>query len=310
MSIPSDERSSLARQVLVETLKQNGPQLGAKLKPQLTTALGLRLGLSREEWHTLIPRLSHFLAAHSDLVDVQRPEGPGDIRVSLRDSAPASAAPKSESARIWYRLEVWQAFVNPDPQRRRFFHRRNHQVAHFLDQSLTPPNPEILRRVSDDPSFVEVAHATADRQSGWMREFLDTTPLIPEGHKKIARHFLDLPFDSSINAAFAVALGPHSEGWKRFRAQKVDDHINGWATDKGIDVETLKNFPAASAAQPGIHEEPRATLLPTPAQRIPEKREGDLRSTLRGVVELLDDAELRLVLVPLSAVERLTRPRS
>ena len=135
MSIPSDDRATLARQVLVEVLKRNGPQLGARLKVQLTSALGLRLSLPRDEWHTLVPRLSYFLAAHSDLVVVQRPAGPGDIRVSLRDASVSTDAAESEPAKIWYRPDVWQAFVNPDSRRRRFFHRQSHQVVHFIDQT-------------------------------------------------------------------------------------------------------------------------------------------------------------------------------
>lgn len=310
MSSPLDERASLARQLLVEILRKNGPQVGAKLKVQLTAALGQRLGLPRNDWNALVPRLSYFLAAQSDLVSVQRPAGPGDIRVSLRDDSIPSPEIESEPARIWYRPDVWQAFVNPDPHRRRFFHRRNHQVAHFVDQSPTPPNPEITRRVAEDPLFIEVRFAAADRQSEWMREYLQTTPLIPEGHKKIARHFVDVPFDSSINAAFAVALGPHAEGWKRFRAKRVDDYISGWSNENGIDVEALKSFPAASTAHAG-RTPPEPTATPSPAvQGVVEKREGDLRSTLRGIVESLDDAELRLVLIPLSAVDRITRPRS
>ena len=42
MSIPSEERGQIARQVLVDILKENGPQLGAKLKVRLITALGRR----------------------------------------------------------------------------------------------------------------------------------------------------------------------------------------------------------------------------------------------------------------------------
>jgi len=47
MPIPSEERAQLARQVLVDILKQNGPQLGARLKLQLTAALGQRLARAR-----------------------------------------------------------------------------------------------------------------------------------------------------------------------------------------------------------------------------------------------------------------------
>jgi hypothetical protein len=85
MSIPTEERQQVARQVLVEILKESGPQLGAKLKVRLTAALGRRFGLPTDVWHALVPKLTQFLAANSDLVNVARPSGPGDILVSLRD---------------------------------------------------------------------------------------------------------------------------------------------------------------------------------------------------------------------------------
>ena len=100
MSIPADERAQAARQILVDLLKENGPQLGAKLKVRLTTVLGQRLGLPANTWHALLPKLSHFLAAHSDLVDVDRPEGPGDIRVSLRDSASSPSQIERQSTKV------------------------------------------------------------------------------------------------------------------------------------------------------------------------------------------------------------------
>jgi hypothetical protein len=307
MSIPSDERTTLARQVLVEILRENGPQLGAKLKVRLSATLGRRLGLLPDQWHVLIPRLSNFLAAHSDLVEVQRPTGPGDIRVSLRPDTSQAPAAEIEPTRIWYRPDVWTAIVNPDRQRRRFFHRRTHELVHFVDQALTPPNPELARRVAGDPSFVEVRFADADTQNRWMREFLETTPLISEAHKKIARHFVEVPFDSSLNIAFAAALGPHAEAWRRFRARKVDEQISNWARNNSVDLEALKTFPVATAeATPALVE---ARPAP-PNQASTETKGGDLRSTLRGIVESLDDSELPQVLIPLSAVNRILRLRS
>lgn len=309
MSIPADERAQAARQVLVDLLKEHGPQLGAKLKVRLTTALGQRLGLPADAWHALLPKLSHFLAANSDLVDVSRPEGPGDIRVSLRDSVGSTSQIEAQSTKVWYRPDVWTAFVNPDPNRRRFFHRQRQEIVHFSPQSTVPPNPQLADRVGRDPQFIEIQFARADAQQNWLREFLDTTPLISEAHKRVARHFVEVPFDSSINAAFAASLGPHGDAWRRFRAKKVDDFVTAWATANGVDVEGLKRFPQVG----------ELTEHPTPTASLPSSIEphtatpliaSDLRSTLVRLIESLDDAELRQVLVPLSAVERILRPRS
>jgi hypothetical protein len=309
MSIPVDERAQIARQVLVDVLKQNGPQLGAKLKVRLTTALGQRLGYPVDKWHTLVPRLLHFLAANSDLVEVQRPMGPGDIRISLRDHSGGTSEIEVESRKVWYRPDVWTAFVNPDPNRRRFFHRNSHEIVHFSTQSLAAPNPQLAERVAKDPLFIEIQFASAESQREWLREFLDTTPLISEAIKRVARHFLELPFDSSVNAAFAASLGPHGDAWRRFRTKKVDDLVTAWAERSGVDLETLKRFPPPTefasrltpgTAIPGSSHEPEAA-----APLI----DSDPRSTLLKLVASLDDADLRQVLVPLSAVERILRSR-
>ncbi|MPZ17344.1 MAG: hypothetical protein GEV06_05460 [Luteitalea sp.] len=309
MSIPADERVQTARQVLVDILKENGPQLGAKLKVRLTSALGQRLGLPADAWHGLVPKLSHFLAANSDLVDVLRPAGPGDIRVSLRDAAAGRPHIEVESTKVWYRPDAWTAFVNPDPNRRRFFHRQRHEIVHFSTQSTAPQNPQLADRVARDPQFVEIQFAGAEEQQAWLREFLDTTPLISEAHKRVARHFVDVPFDSSINAAFAASLGPHGDAWRRFRAKKVDDFVIAWAERNAVDLDTLKRFPEPGplAAHPTVD-----TMLASPSepQAAHATAGGDPRSALLKFIASLEDSELRQVLIPLSAVERILRPRS
>ncbi|MFN7979427.1 MAG: hypothetical protein U0P30_14925 [Vicinamibacterales bacterium] len=308
MSIPTDERTQLARQILADILRENGPQLGAKLKVRLTQVLGERLGLPVDARHGLLPRLSHFLAANADLVSVQRPAGPGDIRVSLRADAEGHSTAPNETARVWYRPEVWTAFVNPDPVRRRFYHRHEHEVVHFSTGSGARPQPAVVDRVTKDPAFVEIQFATAAEQGTWLREFLDKAPLISEVHKRVARHFIEVPFDSSINAAFAASLGPHGDAWRRFRAKKVDDHIVDWAKANNIDVAALKHLPAQLAVATPTAHTADGGVVPEPLQ--PNSPASDLRAQLLRVVEALEDAELRQLLVPLSAVERILRLRS
>lgn len=307
MSIPSEERAQIARQVLVEILKENGPQLGAKLKVRLMTALGRRLGLPTDAWHALVPKLTHFLAANSDLVNVSRPLGPGDIWVSLRDTPGSQPRAEAEFTKVWYRPDVWTAFVNPDPTRRRFFHRQQHEVVHFSTQLSAPPNPQLAERVAGDPQFVEIQFASAQEQQNWLREFLDTAPLISESQNRVARHFVEMPFDSSINAAFAASLGPHADAWRRFRAKQVDNVAVAWAQRHQIDLETLKRFPAPG--EPVAHTTLETVL---PSLPDPPASEGGIetRLTLLRCMESLDDAELRQVLIPLSAVERILRSRA
>src|SRR5262249_46655360 len=113
MQASQEEFRKAARQALIEILT-DGPQLGAKLKPRLTAELGRRLNWSPSEWRTLIPRLSNFLAVHSDVVEVRRPVGPGDITVELRSTAQAGVGARAEASHSWYHPSVWAAFLNPD----------------------------------------------------------------------------------------------------------------------------------------------------------------------------------------------------
>jgi hypothetical protein len=289
MSSPED-RLTATRQALIEILQHRGPQLGARLKVFLLAELGRRLQLTPPELHALVPKLSAFLAANSDLVQVSRGTGTGDILVSLRDAnSPA---------------------VNPDVRRHRFFHRTTHEIVHYLDNSTVSPNPEIARRVVGDRSFIEIAFASADLQTAWMREFLDTNALLPEWNRKIGRHFLSMPFESALNQAFAAALGQYSDAWKRFRATKADEYIRTWATTNSIAIAELqKPVEPTAAARVDGQEQPAATesVASTPA---PEGSDGDLRLALHRLIDSMDERELRQFQIPASALLRPIRAKA
>ena len=180
---------------------------------------------------------------------------------------------------------------------------------HYSTQSQAVLHPLLAERVAKDPLFVEIQFANAESQRDWLREFLGTTPLISETHKRVARHFLDLPFDTSINGAFAASLGPHADPWRRFRAKKVNDLVTAWADRCGIELEALKRFLPVAAPVDG--PEPEVPSSGAPQSPVsPALAASDPRAMLLRVVESLDDSELRQVLVPLAAVERMLRSRS
>ena len=298
MAFSQAELWKVERQVLIEELTKYGPQLGAKLKPRLEAELGRRLALPPQEWRRTIPRLSNLLAAHSDLVEVHRPVGPGDITVGLRTAEQAGATPDTLVSAAWYLPQVWVAFVNSDPRRRRFFHRQSREVVHFLDPSSTPPNPELAARVAADTSFVGIPFASAEVQSRWLNEFLETSPLIPTAKRELAAHFAGLDFTSSVNNLFTAALGQNAEAWRSFRAHKINDLIAKWAATNGIDLSELKPTERSIVGK----EEPRSAPMHDLA-----KAPRDVRSILRELAESMDETELRSVLVPLSALERILR---
>lgn len=305
--ITADAEAQISRQLLIDVLRSKGPQLGAKLKVLLVAEISNRLQIPQVSRHTLIPKLSDFLAANSDLVEVERPSGPGDIRVKLRSNAQASNRASATSAEEPYRVEAWIAFTNPDPNRRRFFHRQQRSIVHYSTASNAQMDAQLAERVARDPQFVEINFATAETQSSWQRDFLDSDPLISDSHRRIAQLFTQVPFDSTVNAAFLAALGPHGEGWKRFRAKKMGELASSWAQKNSIPVSQLKQsarqVPVVSDSSPS-----EGTQI-TDGGSTGKVVGNALRAALIQAAELMDESELRQVLVPLSALERILRTR-
>jgi len=165
----------LARAILQELLVA-GPIKGAKLKPQLVRQFELRTGMGFRGVFPDYLKFSDFLSANKDLVDVTPPQGQGDITVQLKGNH--VAAPRitwqAGNAPVSFELPrpLWQAFTNPDPDRRRFFNRETRDVVHYIEDSSEEPNPRIRTQVRDDPNFVEIEPAGAELQKEWMREFV------------------------------------------------------------------------------------------------------------------------------------------
>jgi hypothetical protein len=110
-----------------------------------------------------------------------RTNGGGDIQVILKDlppdvvdaPVPQPASPPSERAGRPIRSEVWQAFANPDPERRRFLDRQTFQICHYTPNHY----PEVKDLVERNPSqYAEIPPIAAETQKGWMRDFLARSP--------------------------------------------------------------------------------------------------------------------------------------
>ena len=293
MSSPDEIRLS-ARQTLVRVLRTHGPQLGSRLKIRLFDELRAGGCLDDGELQNAIPRLKPFLAANIDLVEIKKDRG--DITVALRGSE--SPATDAETApRAWFRSDVWQAFLNPDPRRRRFLHRNTGQVVHFLADSTLPPNSAIARRVQEDSGFVEINQVSATTQTGWMEEFLGQNSVLPEWTQKTARHFLSVPFESSVNDAFAVALRSYAGAWKTFRSAKAEQTIKAWAATNGISEDLLSKSRTATSSAPAGDTGDRRTASDS----------SHFRRTLHRLADLLELHDLERIHVPASVVVRLLR---
>ena len=300
-----DDRRAATRQVLVDILQQKGPLLGAKLKVLLFADLSRRLNIGMPELEEMIPKLGPFLAVNADLIQVAR--GQSDITVSLAAPDLTANTVDAASSKVWFMAEVWQAFLNPDPQRRRFFHRITHDIVHFLSNSTAPPNPEIACRVQADPAFIEIGFAPAEVQTDWMREFLETNVFLSEWNKRVGRHFLSVPFESAVNEAFSAALKQYGGAWKRLRSTKADQLIKEWADQNSVSVADLQK---PSERTPNTESDARVHLAPSGSGTIgnlkptESAKTNELKLALHRVVDLLDPQDLDQISVPISVLVR------
>jgi hypothetical protein len=291
----------LARQLL-RSLLSSGPKYGAGLKIQLAREFERLSGVPFRSIERQFPKFSAFLAANSDLVEVVRPDSVGDVTVHLK------AAPHADDGTRLSRLptDLWHAFSNPDQRRRRYLNRATGRVVHFLPESEDDLDRRLAAEVSGDKNYVEVAYPTAFRQSSWMHEFLGSTN-IPDQIRATCTHLANVPYSSSVNTAFTIALREYGTTYRHFRFSRVMEAVKEWAERHGVDL-VLDMFTAAtSEIRPPAATAP-TTLIPGPVadEHAPAS---DARKQLHALIDLLDEQELSHVLIPLSSISRLAKKR-
>jgi hypothetical protein len=301
------DHSEIAREILQQLLT-SGARKGAWLKPMLVREFERRTGKAFRSAFWNYPKFSSFLVANADLVEVVPPEGPGDITVLLRHDhgamklgLPHAPAPVSDGPSSYLPPPLWHAFTNPDPKRKRFFHRFMHNVVHYIDGSPAEPNPRISAAVHADNNYIEITPADADQQNQWMREFVATVQ-IPHAKKQLVDSLLGVPFSSQLNTTFLAALGDLAEQWGRFRAQKVRQHVEQWASQRSLSLNEL------TAKAKGVEKPSSGTLLMALGSEG-STSEADLRRLVHIAIDTLSYGELGQVLLPASVLSKLTKHR-
>lgn len=295
------DHSQVARELLQQLLA-SGTQRGALLKSLLVREFARRTGTDFGTAFWNYPKFSSFLLANSDLVDVLRPSGPGDVIVRLKQEnwTPVPEMRQNGATNdVSFNLPkpLWHAFTNPDPKRRRFFHRLMHNVVHYVEGSTTDPNGRIAASVRGDRNYVEIVPVTAEQQNQWMKEFVRGAP-IPADKKPVIDSLLNVPFTSQLNATFLTALGELREKWGQSRALHVRQHVEQWANQNGITLDDL------SAQMTKAHKP--STPLPHLADGTAVS-EVDLRHALHFAVDSMSSAELAQVLLPATALTRFAK---
>jgi hypothetical protein len=289
-------------QLLTQLLSVDSPELGARLKQRLKAAfVSNGLGPFDEKSLGFQKFTDYLLRVHSDLVSVERRAGSGDVLVSLRTTpaarvlyAPTLKQPKTPAALV-IRSDVWQAFANPDPERKRFFNKQSEKVVHYLDGKNSTERAQVD---ASPESFVEIPPISKDIQAGWMREFLDSASL-PPSEKDALGPLISEPYSSTVNATFTRALGDHSVAWRKYRTAQVTSTIEKWAADAGIALAKLHVAPTEStsgaiqaAAAVGSHVTATLATAPANSGQMPP------REQIFKLLELLTDDDITRLVLP------------
>lgn len=278
--------------LLVHLLAARSPEFGARLKQRLNALLRERGLEPFDERQHGFRKFQDFLErGQSDVVKVVRTEGGGDIQVVLKDSPPAVAEapvlPPASSPSEWagrpIRSEVWQAFANPDPERRRFLDRQTFQICHY-----TPDHhPEVKDLVDRNPSqYVEIPPIVAETQKGWMRDFLDAVPIIGV-ERAVLDQMITQPYTSALNAAFTRSLAGNAGRWREHRVKLVLNTIFNWAKSNTVDIDRLRTS-----------EEKPTVRSPEAATAGGHNASSASRAQAMKLLELINDEDIGRVVLP------------
>jgi len=290
------EDSTDVSQLILHLLSKNSPELGARLKQRLNKALNSNGRPRFDEKALGYRKFAEFLHdTLSDYITIDLPATPGDLSVSLkRIPLPAAhkAPPRQDSPRI--RSDVWQAFTNPDPLRKRFFQRDNRAILHFLSKR----SESYQEQLNGNPqNFVEIEEISAQNQIQWMHELLDEIKL-ESGERAPLEALISAGYSSSANAAFTRALGEHEEKWRRYRTRRVAKTIETWAQEHHVAYDELcepKTDTLAGQSSPALAAAPAEVLTP--------------RQQAEQLLKRLDDEEIAKIVIPAMLSYLLTTSR-
>lgn len=342
----TNDQLSLVRSLVAEILRRDGPQPGARLKTELNFAYLSKTGQPFHERLLGFAKFSQLIQAQVDVFVVERPTaGPGDVIVRLRESPSAStwsgalgheqggsdqhapAWPVSTRAagsmigprvtpqakQSWLISKpLWSAFINPDPNRERYLHRPTGEVLTF--SRLSTKNVDAMLRQRFEmlrADCVPIDFIRFDVQVGWMEEFVRSK--LPEGSREGALLEVHRLNQWTAQTGFLNLLGyERAEDWRQFRFEKVISRIREWLTANGLPESVMMSAvppPGAISHPPVPPSVPRGREAGAPAATPVQAAVGgrpSMRDLLHALIDTLPDDQLDSVLVPGSAVARLS----
>lgn len=275
--------SSIIRSLLVDLLSAQSPELGARLKQRLSAKyLVSGLGIFDEKvwgWR----KFGDFLENFSDIVTIQRLPGASDIQVSLKTPAVAPVAQQLDvgAPHPKIRSAVWQAFLNPDPRRTRYFNRVDREVIHFLEGQ----DAAMQARVDAAPAeFIKIDPIDAGLQLSWMETFLDSISLSPNERAAI-EPLVKSTYTSQVNAAFTRALGDKAASWRAYRLHKIIDVVNSW-----VEKNSLKSSDIYYSSSISREAHPLAS---------PNTVSSDSKRRVIDLLELVTEDDIQRLVLPI-----------
>lgn len=289
-----------ATQLLRQLLGAHSPELGARLKQRLIASVREQ-GLGRFDERALgFKGFRIFLEkTQAGWLQISRPpDESGDIQVSLRDQpAPSAAGPARAMLGLRFRSEVWQAFTNPDPARKRFLHKRTGQVTHFKNGERSPEQAAFSAHPGD---YAEIEFIEGNQQLQWMEEFLNAVPIVGE-ERKVIESLRSTSYSSAMNAAFSRALGDKQDHWREFRTSRVATAILDWAAKHSVDARLLEQ----TGDVPEVKAVTAAAALGIRGKEVLSPRQDTLK-----LLDLLTDQEIKRVVIPVLLSTMLLRSRA
>lgn len=235
-------------QLLKQLLEVRSPETGARLKQRLNMAL-TNDGFDKFDERAFgCRKFSEFLEkTQSSFLRIDRFGDARDISVSLVDEG-APVIHSTESAagmpNEWpIRSDIWQAFTNINPQRKRFFNKNNFELKHFLDGEQSSECKEVCE---NPDQFLEIEPVSSNVQQGWMRDYLHMAP-IQDKDRLALKVLTEQSYSGNVNTAFTRALGQDGAKWRSFRAQRVTEIIAEWARRNDVPLERLRKRPMSSS---------------------------------------------------------------
>ncbi|MDN7702292.1 hypothetical protein R0290_07745 [Burkholderia semiarida] len=304
-SAMQETREAVAAQLIQQLLSANSPEpeLGARLKQRLIAAFVANgLGVFDEKALGFRQFSEYLQRVHGGLVVVHRQEGIGDILVSLKGGIttarlPASPVlPASKVAGPVIRSAVWQAFANPDPERKRFFKKQNGGVVHYLNSQQGPEKASVEAAPDE---FIEIPPISAETQSAWMREFLTSAPLQAE-ERAALEPLVAESYSSTVNAMFSRALGARGLAWRAVRTANVTAIIEQWARANGVAPSLLyvKQETSKTIELSGVSASGMAGAIASPVAAPLSGSVSPAREQVLKLLELLTDDDLSRLVLP------------